>query len=242
MENEKVDILAIAAHPDDIELSAAGTILKEIANGKKVAIVDITQGELGSRGTIETRYAEADAASKILGLSARHNIKLADGFFEVDEASLKLLITQIRRFQPEIVLANAPHDRHPDHGRGYELISRACFLAGLLKIETSWNGVPQEKWRPKAVYSYIQDRYIEPDFAIDVTDFVDQKIEAIKAFKTQFFNPEEKDGPKTPISGEEFFDFLKGRMSQYGRSIGVKYAEGFVKERTLGVDSLSDLF
>lgn len=242
MVSEKVDILAIGAHPDDVELSASGTILKEVANGKKVAIVDLTQGELGSRGTIETRYAEADAASNILGLTSRHNIKLADGFFEVDEKSLKLLVEQIRRYQPEIVLANAPSDRHPDHGRGYQLISRACFLAGLLKIETSWNGKPQEKWRPKAVYSYIQDRYIEPDFAVDVTEFVDKKIASIQAYKTQFFNPENPNGPKTPISGEEFFEFLKGRMSQYGRAIGVRYAEGFVKERTLGVDSLTDLF
>jgi N-acetylglucosamine malate deacetylase 1 len=236
----KVDILAFAAHPDDIELSASGTLMQQIALGKTVAIVDLTQGELGSRGTIETRYSEAAEASKIMGISARNNLKLADGFFEQNEQSLQLIIEQIRHFQPEIVLANAIEDRHPDHGKAAKLVSEACFLAGLTKIETTYQGENQAAHRPKAVYHYIQDHFIKPDFVVDVTPFVERKIEAIKAFKTQFFDPNSSE-PKTPISGEEFFDFIKGRMLQFGRSIGVKYAEGFTVERPIGVKNLVDL-
>ena len=236
----KVDILAFAAHPDDIELSASGTLMQQIALGKTVAIVDLTQGELGSRGTIETRYSEAAEASTIMGISARNNLKLADGFFEQNEASLRLIIEQIRYFQPEIVLANAVEDRHPDHAKAAKLVSEACFLAGLRKIETSYNGATQEAHRPKAVYHYIQDHFIKPDFVVDVSPFVERKIEAIKAFKTQFYDPNSSE-PKTPISGEEFFDFIKGRMLQFGRSIGVKYAEGFTVERPIGVKNLVDL-
>ena len=236
----KVDILAFAAHPDDIELSASGTLMQQIALGKTVAIVDLTQGELGSRGTIETRYSEAAEASKIMGISARNNLKLADGFFEQNEQSLQLIIEQIRHFQPEIVLANAIEDRHPDHGKAAKLVSEACFLAGLRKIETTYQGENQAAHRPKAVYHYIQDHFIKPDFVVDVTPFVERKIEAIKAFKTQFYDPNSSE-PKTPISGEEFFDFIKGRMLQFGRSIGVKYAEGFTVERPIGVKNLVDL-
>lgn len=236
----KVDILAFAAHPDDIELSASGTLMQQIALGKTVAIVDLTQGELGSRGTIETRYSEATEASKIMGISARNNLKLADGFFEQNEQSLQLIIEQIRHFQPEIVLANAIEDRHPDHGKAAKLVSEACFLAGLTKIETTYQGENQAAHRPKAVYHYIQDHFIKPDFVVDVTPFVERKIEAIKAFKTQFYDPNSSE-PKTPISGEEFFDFIKGRMLQFGRSIGVKYAEGFTVERPIGVKNLVDL-
>lgn len=235
-----IDILAFGAHPDDVELSAAGTLLKHKAAGKTIAIVDLTQGELGSRGTIETRYEEAADASKILGLSDRVNLKMADGFFTHSEENLKLIVEQIRRFRPKIVLANAFSDRHPDHGRGSHIVSDACFLAGLRKVETSWEGKPQEIHRPAAVYHYIQDRMIEPDFVVDVTDFVEQKFEAIKAYRTQFWDPNSKE-PKTPISGEEFFEFLAGRMSGFGRSIGVRYAEGFCVERTLGIKDLFDL-
>jgi bacillithiol biosynthesis deacetylase BshB1 len=236
----KVDILAFAAHPDDIELSAAGTILKHIAMGKTVAIVDLTQGELGSRGTIESRYEEADNASEILGLSARVNLKMADGFFEINKENKLKVVEQIRHFQPDIVLANSFTDRHPDHGRGSQLVSEACFLAGLLKIETTYNGQSQEKWRPKAVYHYIQDRYIKPDFVIDISDHVEKKIESILAYKTQFFNPNDK-GPKTPISGEDFIEFLKGRWREYGRAIGADFAEGFSVERYLGVEDITTL-
>lgn len=236
----KVDILAFGAHPDDVELSAAGTILKHIHQGKKVAVVDLTQGELGSRGTIETRYQEAAEAAKILGISNRVNLKMPDGFFEHSHENLIKIVEQIRYFQPEIVFANALEDRHPDHGKGSKLVSDACFLAGLVKIETTYNGQKQQAFRPKAVYHYIQDRYIKPDFVVDVTPFVEQKIASIKAYKTQFYDPN-IEGPQTPISGPEFFEFLTGRMSQFGRQINVQYAEGFNVERFIGVNDVFDL-
>lgn len=236
----KLDILAFAAHPDDIELSAAGTLMKHIAEGKTVGIVDLTQGELGSRGTIETRYEEAHAASKIIGISERVNLKMADGFFNDSEENKRLIIEQIRRFQPTVVLANAIEDRHPDHARAAKLVSDACFLAGLRKIETVWEGEVQPSHRPKAIYHYIQDHYLKADFCVDVTEFVERKIEAIRAYKTQFYDPNSKE-PVTPISGEEFFDFIKGRMMQYGRPIGARYAEGFTVERELGINSFDDL-
>ena len=239
MEN-KVDILAIGAHPDDVELSCGGTLAKHAHGGKKVAVVDLTEGELGSRGSVTTRYTEAAEASKILGIVDRKNLQLPDGFFQEDQESLIRLVRQIRYFQPTIILANAPSDRHPDHGKGAQLIARAAFLSGLRKIETSYNDVLQEPWRPSSVYHYIQDYFLEPDFVVDVTDFVEKKFEAIKAYKTQFYDPNSKE-PQTPISGEEFFDFMKGRMMQYGRPIGVKYAEGFVTDRYIGVDNLFDL-
>ena len=236
----KIDILAFAAHPDDVELSAAGTLIKHIKQGKKVALVDLTQGELGSRGTVETRYAEAADASKILGLSARINLKMEDGFFTHSQENLLKIIEQIRYFKPEIVLCNAIDDRHPDHGRASKLVSEACFLSGLRKIETGHDEDKQEAHRPKAVYHYIQDRYIQPDFVVDVTEFVEQKFEAVRAYKTQFYDPNSKE-PQTPISGEEFFGFLRGRMAEFGRSIGVNYAEGFTVERIPGVESFFDL-
>ena len=236
----KVDILAFAAHPDDIEISASGTLLKHIQQGKTVAIVDLTRGELGSRGTMDTRREESKASSEILGLTDRVNLKMADGFFEHNEANLRLIIEQIRYFKPEIVLANAVSDRHPDHPKGSKLVSEACFLAGLIKVETKHEGENQQAHRPKAVYHYIQDRHIEPDFVVDVSDFVEQKIASIKAYKTQFFDPNSKE-PKTPISGEEFFDAIYGRMSNFGRQIGVEYAEGFTVERYVGVNDLFDL-
>ena len=214
--------------------------MKHVKQGKKVAVVDLTEGELGSRGSVEKRYSEAVEASKILGLVERKNLQLPDGFFQEDQESLTRLIRQIRYFQPSIILANAPSDRHPDHGRGAQLIARAAFLSGLRKIETSYNDNDQEAWRPAAIYHYIQDYYLEPDFVVDVTDFVETKFEAIKAYKTQFFDPTSNE-PQTPISGEDFFDFMRGRMMQYGRPIGVKYAEGFIADRYIGVDDLFDL-
>lgn len=238
--NEHVDILVFAAHPDDAELSCSGTIMKHIEAGAKIAIVDLTQGELGSRGTIETRYSEASDAQNIMGVHFRENLKMKDGWFEINEENKRLIIEQIRRFQPKIVLANAVNDRHPDHGRGSQLVSEACFLSGLRKIETEWRGISQGHHRPEVVYHYIQDYYIKPDFVIDVTPFIDRKMEAIQAFKTQFFNPDSKE-PKTPISGEEFLDFVKGRMMEIGRPAGMKYAEGFTTERFLGVNNLLEL-
>lgn len=236
---KKVDILAIGAHPDDVELAAGGTIIKSVQQGKRVAIVDLTQGELGSRGTIETRYDEAATAAKILGVDYRENLKLADGFFEATQESLLKLITAIRKYQPEIVLANAPSDRHPDHGRGNDFISRACFLSGLLKIETKSDGENQMHWRPKVVYHYVQDRYLTPNFIVDVSEQRDQKFEAILAYKTQFFQSD-MSGPKTPISGQEFLDALEARLVQYGRDIGVKYGEGFITERPIGTNDISN--
>ncbi|MCH2233544.1 MAG: bacillithiol biosynthesis deacetylase BshB1 [Crocinitomicaceae bacterium] len=237
---EKVDIMAIGAHPDDVELSAAGTILSHIDQGAKVAIVDLTEGELGTRGTVETRYQEAADANKILGVSYRENLNLGDGFFDFSKENKIKIIEQIRRFQPKIVLVNAPRDRHVDHGRGSSLAKEACFLSGLRKIETTWKGENQEAWRPQSVYAYTQDYYIEPDIVVDITPYIDQKIEAIKAYKTQFWDPTSKE-PKTPISGEDFFEFLKGRLAQYGRLIGVDYAEGYTVDRAPGVKNLLDL-
>lgn len=236
----KLHILAFAAHPDDVELSASGTLMKHISTGMTAGIVDLTQGELGSRGTIETRFKEAADSSAILGISERVNLKMSDGFFENNESNKLLIIEQIRRFKPDIVLANAISDRHPDHARAGKLVSEACFLAGLRKIETSWEGQNQTAFRPKVVYHYIQDRFIKPDFVIDVSDFSERKFAAIKAFKSQFYDPNSVE-PQTPISGEEFFDFLKGRMMEMGRPIGARYAEGFTVERFPGVDLLNDL-
>lgn len=235
-----VDILAFAAHPDDVELSASGTILKHIAMGKTAAVVDLTQGELGSRGTVDTRYAEAADASKIMGLTARENLRMADGFFELTEANKLKVVEQIRRFKPSVILANAESDRHPDHGRGSQLVREAVFLAGLRRIETTWNGEKQSPWRPKSLFFYIQDRYLKPDLVVDISEFIDVKIDSIKAYKTQFFNPDSKE-PLTPISGEDFFEFLKGRWKEYGRSIGTDYAEGFTVERVPGVTDLTSL-
>ena len=236
----KVDILAIAAHPDDIELSASGTIMHQIALGKKVAIVDLTEGELGSRGTVQTRYAEAADASAIMGIEDRANLNLGDGFFELSKENKIKIIEQIRYYQPEVVLVNAYSDRHPDHGRAAKLAKEACFLAGLVKIETTYQGVKQDKWRPKAVYGYIQDHYLEPDFVVDITPYMDRKMEAILAYKTQFYDPNSKEH-NTPISSKEFLDFLKGRWGQYGRTIGVPYGEGFTVDRPIGVDDITTL-
>lgn len=235
-----VDILAFAAHPDDVELSASGTILKHIDMGKKVAVVDLTQGELGSRGTVETRYSEAANASKILGLSARENLQMADGFFDLSQENKLKVVEQIRRFRPKVILANATSDRHPDHGRGSQLVREAVFLAGLRRIETTWNGDSQEPWRPTSLFFYIQDRYIKPDFVCDITDVVEDKLKSIFAYKTQFFDPTSKE-PETPISGQDFIEALKGRWRDFGRNIGVEFAEGFTVERVPGVMDLTEL-
>ena len=233
----KLDILAFGAHPDDVELSAAGTLMHYAAQGKTIGIVDLTEGELGTRGTVESRYEEAAAAAAILGVQHRCNLRLADGFFENNQAAKLQMIEQIRLHQPQIVLANALADRHPDHARAGHMVAEACFLAGLRKIETSHNGIPQTSHRPKLVLHYIQDYIQTPSFVQDVSPYLDQKITAIKAYRTQFFDPNSAE-PNTPISGELFFDFLKGRMLEMGRPAGYNYAEGFVVNRWFGIDDI----
>lgn len=236
----KLDILAIGVHPDDVELSCAGTLLKHIALGKKCGILDLTCGELGTRGSGELRLIEAADAAKILGVSVRDNLKMADGFFKNDTAHQLEIIKKIREYQPEIVLCNAVTDRHPDHGRSAALVSEACFYSGLMRIETEHNGHKQQHWRPKAVYHYIQDRQLKPDFVVDVTEFFDKKMEAIKAFRSQFYSPDSTE-PESPISMKNFFDFIEEKMRVFGRDAGFEFAEGFTVERTIGVNDLFDI-
>jgi bacillithiol biosynthesis deacetylase BshB1 len=234
----KLDILAIGVHPDDIELGCSGTLLKHIAQGKKVGILDLTKGELGSRGSAELRLVEAANSAKILGVVVRENLGYADGFFINDKAHQMGIIEILRKYQPDVVLANAPRDRHPDHGRASQLVSEACFYSGLVRIETTLEGKQQELWRPKAVYHYIQDRYLKPDFVVDVSEFVEQKMDSILAFSSQFYNPE-SELPETPISSKKFFDFIKARMANFGRDINVDYAEAFTTERLIGVEDIT---
>lgn len=236
----KLDILAIGVHPDDIELGCAGTILKHIAAGKKVGVLDLTQGELGSRGSAALRLIEAENSAKILGISARENLGFADGFFRNTKENQIEVIKILRKYQPDVVLCNAPKDRHPDHGRASELVSEACFYSGLVKIETKLDGSTQDLWRPKAVYHYIQDRFIKPDFVVDVSEFIDKKIEAIMAFSSQFYNPVSS-LPETPISSKKFMDFIKARMANFARDISTDYAEGFTVDRVIGVDDITEL-
>jgi bacillithiol biosynthesis deacetylase BshB1 len=236
----KVDILAIGVHPDDVELSCSGTLAKHIAMGKTVGILDLCLGELGTRGSAELRSKEAMAAAKILGASFRTQLELKDGFFENNETSLKAIIEQIRKHQPEIVLCNAISDRHPDHGRSAKLSADACFYSGLSKIESQHQGKAQKAWRPKAVYHYIQDQFIHPHFVVDVTPYVDLKHRSILAFASQFYSPDSKE-PETPISSKDFLVSLDAKMAIMGRAIGVKYAEGFTVNRYPGVNSLFDL-
>ncbi|HTN21677.1 MAG TPA: bacillithiol biosynthesis deacetylase BshB1 [Pelobium sp.] len=238
----KLDLLFIVAHPDDVELGAAGTILKHKKEGKKVGIIDLTRGELGTRGTPETRKQEADDASKILGLDVRENLGIRDGFFKNDEEHQLKVIAAIRKYQPEIVVTNAYHDRHPDHGRACDLVNDSCFLAGLQKIETLENGNSQQPHRPRLLLHLIQDTYIKPDIVIDISEFMEQKLEAIRAYKTQFF----VDGvninePQTYISNPAFMDLIIGRTREFGRSIQADHAEGFLCKKILGVDSLFEL-
>jgi bacillithiol biosynthesis deacetylase BshB1 len=224
----KLDILVMAAHPDDAELSCSGTILKHIAAGKKVGIVDFTRGELGTRGTPEIRLQESADATKILGLHARENLGIRDGFFRNDEQTQIKLIEVIRKYQPDIVLANALQDRHPDHGKGAQLAIDACFLSGLRQIKTG--NLPA--WRPAQLYHYIQDRYLEPDFVVDISAYWDQKEAAIRAFKSQFFDPSSTE-PASYISSPDFLNFIQARAMEMGHKIGVKYGEGFQSQKTL---------
>lgn len=236
----KLDILAIGVHPDDVELSCAGTILKHIELGKTVGILDLTLGELGTRGNATIRTQEAMRAASILGVSVREQLNMADGFFENNETNQRLIIEVIRKYQPELILCNAISDRHPDHGRAAKLTTDACFYSGLLKVETKENTTTQKPWRPKAVYHYIQDNFIEPDFVIDVTAYNDKKMESIMAYSSQFFDPNSKE-PQTPISGKNFIDYINAKARLFGRSINVDFAEGFTVNRYMGVNNLFDL-
>lgn len=236
----KLDILAIGVHPDDVELSCAGTILKHIELGKTVGILDLTLGELGTRGNATIRTQEAMRAASILGVSVREQLNMADGFFENNEANQRLIIEVIRKYQPELILCNAISDRHPDHGRAAKLTTDACFYSGLLKVETKENTTTQKPWRPKAVYHYIQDNFIEPDFVIDVTAYNDKKMESIMAYSSQFFDPNSKE-PQTPISSKNFIDYINAKARLFGRSINVDFAEGFTVNRYIGVNNLFDL-
>jgi N-acetylglucosamine malate deacetylase 1 len=237
----KLDILAFAAHPDDVEISCGGTILKHIAEGRKIGIIDLTHGELGTRGSGELRLQEAEASKNILGVQVRENLGMADGFFAIDKEHKLRIVEMVRKYRPQIVLANSIEDRHPDHGRASQLVSEACFLSGLSKVKTTLDGKDQEAWRPDVVYHYIQDRYIRPDLVIDVSPYLELKLEAIRAYSSQFYDPN-SDAPETPISRSDFFAFLRSRAKEFGRPIGVEYAEGFTSERHLGVRSLFDLF
>lgn len=238
----KLDILAFGAHPDDVELGCGATLAKEIANGKVVGIIDLTRGELGTRGTAETRDREAAKSAEILGVVVRENMEFADGFFVNDSIHQLELIKMIRKYRPEVVLCNAIEDRHIDHGKGSQLVSDACFLSGLLKIDTKSenNDDWQEPWRPKLVYHYIQWKNLVPDIVVDVTGFIDKKMEAVLAYSSQFYDPKSEE-PETPISSKNFTDSIKYRARDLGRLIGTEYGEGFTVERYPAVDSLFDL-
>jgi bacillithiol biosynthesis deacetylase BshB1 len=239
----KLFVLAFGAHPDDIELSCSGTLINEIKKGNKAGVIDITAGELGTRGTAETRAKEASLASKVMELSIRENLGMRDGFFINDELNQLKVIKAIRKYQPEVVLANILDDRHPDHGRAGKLVSDACFLAGLSKIETVGDdGIPQQRWRPKHLLHYIQDRFYEPNLIVDISDVFDQRMEAIKAYSTQFHTSvDSSKGAQTYISTPDFLDALVSRSRLMGKRIGVKYAEGFVAQKNIGIRSLEDL-
>jgi bacillithiol biosynthesis deacetylase BshB1 len=237
----KLDILAIGAHPDDVELGCSGTLLSAAREGKKTGVLDLTEGELGTRGTVETRYQEAADAARILGLAVRENLQLRDGFFQNDEASQLRLISVLRRYRPEIVIGNIMEDRHPDHGRGGQLIYDACFLSGLRQVKTQdIDGSDQEAWRPRYVLQYLQDRFYEPDFVIDVSEVWEQRMEAVRAYKTQFFDPNGT-GPQTYISSPRFLEAVVARAQLLGKRIGVAFAEGYLSKKTIGIRSLDAL-
>lgn len=239
----KLDILAIGVHPDDVELGCSGTIINELKQGKTVGIVDLTQGELGTRGTIESRYQEAASAAMIMGVQCRENLKMRDGFFENDELNKLRLISIIRKYQPEIIIGNVLNDRHPDHGRAGKMIADCCFLAGLSKIETKdEHGNDQLRWRPSYVLHYIQDWYHEPDLLVDISDVFEQRMKAIEAYSTQFHNATmNSDEPQTYISTPDFLESVIARARMFGKRIGVKYAEGFISEKKIGIRSLDAL-
>ena len=239
----KLDILAIGVHPDDVELGCSGTILNEVNNGKVVGILDLTQGELGTRGTIQTRYEEASRAAAILRVSMRDNLKMRDGFFRNDEEHQMQLIAALRTYQPEIVFANILNDRHPDHGRAGQLIADACFLSGLSKVETvDKSGKAQARWRPKLVLHYLQDWYHEPDLLIDISDVFEERMKAIECYTTQFHTSASgSEGPQTYISSPDFLESIVARARMFGKRIGVKYAEGFISEKKIGIRNLDSI-
>lgn len=236
----KLDVLAFGVHPDDVELGCSGSLLSLMHQGKTAGIVDLTLGELGTRGTADTRRTEAAAAANAMRIAVRENLEMADGFFLHDETNVRKIITVLRKYRPEIVFCTAPHDRHPDHGRSSKLIEDAAFLSGLMKIETTFNNEAQEAWRPKYVFNYIQDRYIEPDFVMDISDFMDKKLEAVLCYRTQFYADGNK-GPQTYISTPQFFESIKARALQFGKTIGTQYGEGFLSKKTLGFKNLDSL-
>ena len=236
----KIDVLAFGVHPDDVELSCAGVLLVEKSKGKTTGIIDLTKGELGTRGTSATRKDEAAEAARILGVDVRENLEMADGFFRNDEENQRKIIVALRKYQPEIILCNAPEDRHPDHGRSAQLVEDAAFLSGLSKIETHFNGEIQLAWRPKYVLNYIQDRYLKPDFVVDISLHMEAKLNSIKAYKTQFYNPELNE-PETYISTPSFFENVVNRYKMFGKLIGVEYAEGFISKKTMGIESFDAL-
>jgi bacillithiol biosynthesis deacetylase BshB1 len=235
-----VDILAIGVHPDDVELSCSGTVIKLVEKGYTLGMVDLTKGELGTRGTPELRVKEAEDAAKILGAKYRTNLGMKDGLFEINEENLLKIVVEIRKSKAAIVFANAIKDRHPDHGRAAKLVSQACFLAGLRKIKTTHENKVQKAWRPKNVFHYIQDRYHEPDFIFDITGTLPKKMEAIMAFKSQFYDPDSPE-PSSPISGKDFLEFLEGRARQFGREAGFEHGEGFTSAKKIGVKDVFDL-
>jgi N-acetylglucosamine malate deacetylase 1 len=236
----KLDILAFAAHPDDVELAASGTLLQHIALGKKVGIIDLTEGELGTRGSADLRKIEATNSSKILDISIRENLNIGDGFFEINESSLLKVVEMIRKYQPKVVLCNAISDRHPDHGRGGDLVTRATFLSGLPKIATTHNGINQEAFRPQTVLRYIQDNWVQPDVIVDITPYFEIKMKSILAFSSQFYNPESNE-PQTAISSKDFLEYLRGRAIQFGRLINTTYGEGFTVVRPIGIEDLTTI-
>jgi len=233
----KLDILCFAAHPDDVELACSGTVIQHLALGYKVGIIDLTQGELGTRGSLEIRAIEAQNAAEILGIKVRENLKLEDGFFEKNKDSIIKIIEKIRQYQPEIILCNAEFDRHIDHGKAADLVNDAAFLSGLIKIETSLNGEVQSAWRPKQIYHFIQDRMTKPDIVFDITPFFEKKMESIYAFESQFYNTTSKE-PETPISSLDFIKYIEARAREFGRLINVTFGEGFTVKRPVGSNNL----
>ncbi|WP_224998922.1 bacillithiol biosynthesis deacetylase BshB1 [Cesiribacter sp. SM1] len=239
---QKLDLLVITAHPDDAELCCSGTVAAEIAAGKKVGFIDLTRGELGTRGTAELRKEEAAASAKLLGISVRENLEMADGFFQIDRAHILQVVQKIRQYRPEMVITNAVTDRHPDHGRAAALVKEAFFIAGLRKVETSLNNEIQQEWRPRLLLHFIQSNYIQPDVVIDISAHWERKLASIRAFGSQFYNPEtDRDEPQTFISSEKFWKFVEARAREFGQSIGVDYGEGFTVTRQIGLKSLDSL-